>query len=140
MKKVFTIIFTLMLVLSMFCPFVYADTGDSVMTLYNSAIQNIVVILGVLGALAFALELIVQLTKELPGIKRIPTKLYVIIVSIVVSVLSLFIYTSYAGITVLWYYIVLSVFAAFVAAYISIYGWDTLKELYTRVGKGEAEK
>lgn len=94
--------------------------------------QYSVVVIGVLGALAFAVSLIVEVLKDLPGVKKIPTKLLVIAVALVVTVLALLIYLAYRHIILLWYYIVLAVFAAFVVAYISMYGWDTLKELKDR--------
>ena len=94
--------------------------------------ENSVLLIGILGALAFAVSLIVEVLKELPGIKKIPTKLLVIIISLIVTVVALFAYSAMQGITVLWYYVVLAVFAAFVVAYISMYGWDTLKELKDR--------
>lgn len=94
--------------------------------------ENSVLLIGVLGALAFAVSLIVEVLKELPGIKKIPTKLLVIIISLVVTIVALFVYSAIKGIAVLWYYVVLAVFAAFVVSYISMYGWDTLKELKDR--------
>ena len=36
--------------------------------------ENSVLLIGILGALAFAVSLIVEVLKELPGIKKIPTK------------------------------------------------------------------
>ena len=56
----------------------------------------------------------------------------VILISLIVTVAALLIYVAYAGIPLLWYYVVLAVFAAFVVAYISMYGWDTFKELKDR--------
>lgn len=97
--------------------------------------ENSFVIIGILGVLAFAVSLIVEVLKELPGVKKIPTKAFVIITSLVVTVVALLIYVAYAGIPLLWYYVVLAVFAAFVVAYISMYGWDTLKELKDRFVK-----
>ena len=94
--------------------------------------ENSVLLIGILGALAFAVSLIVEVLKELPGIKKIPIKLFVIDISLIVTVVALFVYSEMQGITVLWYYVVLAVFAAFVVAYISMYGGDTLKELKDR--------
>lgn len=98
-------------------------------------IENSALLIGILGMLAFAVSVIVEVTKEIPGIKKMPTKLLVIIVSLLVTVVSLFIYAAYAAIIVLWYYVALAIFAAFVVAYISMYGWDTLKELKDRFVK-----
>lgn len=94
--------------------------------------ENSVLLIGVLGVLAFIVSLIVEVLKELPGIKKIPTKLFVIIISLIVTVVALFVYSEMQGIIVLWHYVVLAVFTAFVVAYISINGWDTLKELKDR--------
>lgn len=94
--------------------------------------ENSVMIIGILGVLAFAVSLITEVLKDLPGIKKMPTKAFVILVSLIVTVAALAVYVAYAGIPLLWYYVVLAVFAAFVVAYISMYGWDTLKELKDR--------
>ncbi|TGY93456.1 ribonuclease [Petralouisia muris] len=92
-------------------------------------------IIGVLGALAFMVSLITELLKDMPGIKKLPTKAFVILVSLVVTVAALLIYVAYAHAMLLWYYVALAVFAAFVVAYIAMYGWDTLKELKDRFVK-----
>lgn len=98
----------------------------------NALTENAVMVIGVLGVLAFAVSLITEMLKDLPGIKKVPTKALVIIVSLIVTVAALAVYTAYAGIRFRWYYIMPAVFAAFVAAYIAMYGWDTLKELKDR--------
>lgn len=92
-------------------------------------------IIGILGALAFMVSLITELLKEVPGIKEIPTKAFVILVSLVVTVAALLVYVAYIHVILSWYYVVLAVFAAFVVAYIAMYGWDTLKELKDRFVK-----
>lgn len=89
-------------------------------------------VVGVLGALAFMVSIITELLKDLPGIKKMPTKAFVILVSLVVTVVALLIYVAYVNAMLLWYYVALAVFAAFVVAYIAMYGWDTLKELKDR--------
>ena len=91
-----------------------------------------VAIIGILGVLAFAVSLITELLKDMPGIKKMPTKAFVILVSLIVTVTALLIYVAYAHIALSWYYVALAVFAAFVVAYIAMYGWDTLKELKDR--------
>lgn len=94
-----------------------------------------VTIIGILGVLAFTVSLITELLKDMPGIKKMPTKAFVILVSLIVTVAALLIYVAYAHIDLLWYYVALAVFAAFVVAYIAMYGWDTLKELKDRFVK-----
>lgn len=97
--------------------------------------QNAVVIMGIMGFLAFVINIIVEMTKELPVIKKMPTKAYVLIVSVVVCVLAIIIYAAVVGMQLQWYYIVLAIFGAFIIGYLAIYGWDTLKELYDRYKK-----
>lgn len=106
--------------------------------MYELISTNLVSILGVLGMLAFAVSLITQLIKDLPGIEKVPTKLLVMIISLVVCTAGLFGYGAYEGIAVLWYYIMLAVFTSFVVSYISFYGWDTFTELYNRFAKVDA--
>lgn len=89
-------------------------------------------VVGILGALAFMVSIITELLKDLPGIKKMPTKAFVILVSLVVTVVALLIYVAYVNAMLSWYYVALAVFAAFVVAYIAMYGWDTLKELKDR--------
>ncbi len=139
MKKILSIIITLVLIMAMCVP-VFADSGGTnpiaeVTDIIGGLTALSGIILGALGALVFAVQVVVQLTKEAPRIRQIPTKLYVIIVSMIICELALFIIASLASIVVLWYYIVLAAFMAFVVAYIAIYGWDTLKELYLRYSK-----
>ena len=81
-----------------------------------------VAIIGILGVLAFAVSLITELLKDMPGIKKMPTKAFVILVSLIVTVTALLIYVAYAHIVLLLYYV-------------AMYGWDTLKELKDRFVK-----
>ena len=97
--------------------------------------QNAVVIMGIMGFLAFIINIIVEMTKELPVIKKMPTKAYVLLISIAVCVLAMIIYAAVTSMQLYWYYVVLAVFGAFIIGYLAIYGWDTLKELYDRYKK-----
>lgn len=94
--------------------------------------QYATLIVGIIGMLAFVVSLITQLLKDLPGIEKVPTKLFVIIVSLIVTLAALFMYVAFAGLQLLWYYVLLAIFAALVVAFIAIYGWDTFKELKDR--------
>lgn len=93
---------------------------------------DLVLVLGFLGILAFIVELIVQVTKEAPFIRTVPTKLYVLIISIILCIVAVFVLGAWFAVPVLWYYVVLAIFASFVVAYISIFGWDTFKEVRER--------
>ena len=95
--------------------------------------NNTSVLLGVLMVVAFVVNIIVQLTK---GIVPIPTKLWVIIVSAVVTMASVFIGASFDYLRIDAATILLSLIGSFVVAYVAMYGFDTLKELWTRFKGG----
>lgn len=105
--------------------------------LTNLFLENAVLIIGVLGFLSFMVSLVTQIIKDIPGIAKIPTKFLAIVISMIITVLALVIYLTYIQMVILWYYIVLAVFASFVVAYISIYGWESFNELKDRFIKKE---
>lgn len=86
-------------------------------------------IIGVTGAMAFFVGLIVELTKELPGIKRLPTKLYAAAVSVAVCQMALWIYSLFAGLKVIWFSALLAFFASFVVCAVAVFGRDMLGEI-----------
>ena len=139
MRKVLSFVFVLTLLFAMCGVSVYADSGTDDITviadLLSGASPYVLVLFGVLGGLVFLVQLIVQLTKEFPKIRAIPTKLWAIIVSLFVTEALLFIYLAWSGIALLWYYPVLAIFAAFVVSYISTYGWESLYELWRRYSR-----
>ena len=97
-------------------------------------INNTSAIVGVLTALAFAVNIIVQLTKSFGPL---PTKLWCILVAITVN-LSALTFCSVSGIAKLSVSgVILAIFASFIVAYAAMYGFDTLKELWQRFKEGE---
>lgn len=91
-------------------------------------------VLGVIMAIAFIVNIIVQLTK---GFVPIPTKLWCIIVSVFVMATLLFVAISMQLIKFNAGYIILSVFGSFIVAFIAMYGFDTFKDLWKRFKAGE---
>ncbi len=136
MRKILSFVLVLLVVMVLACGPVFADTiTDSLAEISGTAsglAAYSAIVLGVIGAMVFAVQVIVQVTKELPGIKKIATQLWAIIISMIVCQAALFICAAVAGYTVFWYYIVLAVFAGFFVAYVSINGWDPLHALYKR--------
>ena len=96
--------------------------------------NNISMWLGVLTVIAFAVNIIVQLTKE---IIPLPTKLWVILVSATVILALLFAGVSFDVFKLNAGMVILSVIGSFVVAYVAMYGFDTLKELWQRFKKGD---
>lgn len=87
------------------------------------------------GMIAFVVSVIVEVTKNLPWLKDIPTDLEVIGLSILLTMVSFFAYMSYSKLPVTWYLIVGAIVASFFVAFISMYGWDKLTTLYDRFKK-----
>ena len=97
-------------------------------------LNNAGAVLGVLTVLAFAVNIIVQLTKEFIPL---PTKLWVILVSATVMLAVLFAAASHNMLELGAVSIALSLIGSFVVAYAAMYGFDTLKELWERFKGGD---
>lgn len=91
------------------------------------------VLCGVVAAVAFAVSVIVQLTKEL---LPIPTKLWVIIISFIVTMCTYAAAVSFGYAKLHLGLIILSVLGSFIVAYVAMYGFDTTKELWERLKNG----
>ncbi len=89
-------------------------------------------ILSIIGILAALVMIIVEMIKDLWKIKRVPTKLTVLVVSFVVVAGAMIVYMNAADMAFQWWYLVAAFFAAFVVGYLSINGWDTLYDIWKR--------
>lgn len=87
----------------------------------------------VFGILATVLSVITEITKELGPLKKIPTELQVIVTSLVLTPVTMLALAQYYKITVEWFMVFASFIAAFVIAYISMYGWEKLLGIYDRM-------
>lgn len=84
------------------------------------------------GALAFVVSVITEVIKGIGVFKKIPTDIVVITLSMVLTVVAFFAYAQYAALVVTWYLIVAALIGGFFVAFITMYGWSKLKELWTR--------
>lgn len=89
------------------------------------------------GVLAFLVSVITQVTKEIGIFKRIHTSLQVTVLSVVLTVVAYFAYVSYSGIAIIWYMIVGAFICGFIVAFVAMFGWEKLYELYNRFKKKE---
>ena len=96
--------------------------------------NNMGAVLGVVMALAFAVNIIVQITKEFIPV---PTKLWCIIVSASVVLGGMLALVSGGHIKFSIVTIILAILGSFIIAFIAMYGFDTFKELWERFKKGE---
>ncbi|MGB8455137.1 MAG: hypothetical protein WCD89_22755 [Anaerocolumna sp.] len=102
--------------------------------------NNLVTILGVIGMLAFLVSVITEVTKGVGFLKKIPTDIQVIVLSVFLCVFAYFAYATYAGLTVAWYLVIGAVIGAFIVAFVAMYGWDKLNVLYNRFTNTETEE
>ena len=100
-------------------------------------IEQVTTLMGVVGAIAFVVSVITQVLKGVKPLDKLPTDILVFILSIVLTLVAFFAYASYAGLTVLWYYVVGAVIGGFIVAFVAMYGWTKLKELWDRFKTGE---
>ncbi len=97
--------------------------------------NNLVLLLTIIGALAFLVSVITEVTKGIGFLARIPTDLQVIILSALLCLVTYFAYASYFSIEIRWYYIAGCIIAAFIVAFVAMYGWEKLSTLYNRFKK-----
>lgn len=98
----------------------------------NLTIENLSQVMIAIGALAFVVSVITQVIKGIGVFKKIPTDIVVTVLSMVLTVVAFFAYAQYASLVVAWYLIVAAIICGFFVAFITMYGWSKLKELWTR--------
>ena len=87
------------------------------------------------AVLAFLVNVVVELTKSAPGIKRMPTSLYTVIVSVLLSGAAYFVAIGLLNTSFVWYELTLCVVSGFPIAYIAMFGWEKFNELWNRFKK-----
>lgn len=95
---------------------------------------NMTMILAVIGALAFMVSVITQVFKGVGVLSKIPTDILVFVLSIGITVMAFVAYMQYIQMTILWYMILAAIMAGFIVAFIAMYGWEKLSELWKRFG------
>lgn len=99
--------------------------------------SNAQTVIAILGLLAFIVNIIVELIKDLAPFKKTPTKFVAILTSFLVCVFSSLIYINYTGTQIaLGLLIPTIILGTFPIAFISMYGFDTFKELYNKFKQG----
>lgn len=101
----------------------------------DAIINNFGLVLLLIGGLAFLVTVITEVTKDIGVLKRIPTDIQVLTLSVLLSVLSYFVYISYSQGKIIWYFIVASVVLGFLVSYVAMYGWNKFYELWQRFNK-----
>lgn len=99
--------------------------------LINAILNYGSAILTALLVLVTTVTMVVEVVKRL--IPKVPTDLVVFIISIVLTVVALFICAEIMEITVMWYYAVGAVVLGIAVAYAAMFGWDKFTALWSRL-------
>lgn len=105
------------------------------MEILSTIMSNIAIIMAVIGLAAFLVSVITEVTKGIGILKKIPTDIQVIVLSVMVCLVAYLAYVSYFSIEIQWYYIAGCLVAAFIVAFVAMYGWEKLTSLYGRFVK-----
>lgn len=105
------------------------------MNILETLTSNIMIILAVIGAIAFIVSVITQVIKGVGVFAKIPTDGLVLVLSIGITVAAFAAYMQYLHMTILWYMVLAAIMAGFVVAFVAMYGWEKLSELWKRFGK-----
>lgn len=103
-------------------------------------VMNTTLIIGIIGVLAFAVSVITQVFKGVSGLKKIPTDILVFVLSIGITVVAFIAYMQYIQQAILWYMIIAAIMAGFLVAFVAMYGWEKVAELWKRFYKGNTDK
>lgn len=98
-------------------------------------LQNLTLIMAVVGVLAFIVSVITQVFKGVGVLAKIPTDILVFALSIALTVVAYVAYMDYIQQTVIWYMFVVAVIAGFLVAFVAMYGWEKISELWKRFYK-----
>jgi len=98
-------------------------------------LQNLTLIMAVVGILAFVVSVITQVFKGVWILAKIPTDILVFVLSIVLTVVTYVAYMDYIQQTVIWYMFIVAVIAGFLVAFVAMYGWEKISELWKRFYK-----
>lgn len=88
-----------------------------------------------IGICAMATSFVTEGIKSIPSVDRLPTKLVVYVVSLVITPLVFAAMSAFIGIPIEWFMVFASFIASFVVAKVSMNGWEDVKELSERMLK-----
>lgn len=87
----------------------------------------------VAGILATVVQVITELTKEIGPLKKTSTELQVILTSLMLTPVTMIALAQYYKVKVEWFMVFASFIAAFIIAYVAMYGWEKLSGIYQRM-------
>lgn len=106
----------------------------------ETLLSNMTVLIAVIGALAFCVSVITQVFKGVGFLAKFPTDALVFVLSIGITVAAFVAYMQYIHTEILWYMILAAIMAGFIVAFVAMYGWEKLTELWKRMSKTDLDK
>lgn len=106
----------------------------------NVMMQYVTYGLALIGVLAFLVSIIVQVIKELPGLKKIPTSIVALVAALILCPVALVVMCTYYKTVITWYYVFASFLAAFIVYLVSTGGWEKVKEIWDRTKYKEGDE
>lgn len=103
----------------------------TITTILNALLHYIPILALAMFLLVSAVQIIVEVIKGM--FPKLPTAVLVFIVSIVTTLLALFIAAAIMEITVMWYYAVGAVVLGIFVAHAAMNGWEKYKEIWERI-------
>ena len=94
-------------------------------------------LIAIIGILAFIVSVITQVIKEMPFITNIPTALLVITLSVSMTPATYIAYAQYSYMQIHWYMIAASIIAGFFVAFVAMFGWEKISDIYSRMIKSK---
>lgn len=93
---------------------------------------NVTMVLTIVGVLVVLVNIITEVLKKVLW-DKLPTNILAVCVSMVLTMIAFFAWTSITGTPILWYYVVGAVVLGFLVAYAAMFGFDKLKEVLEKV-------
>ena len=103
----------------------------------ETILTNMTLLIAVIGVLAFIVSLITQVFKGVGVLSKLPTDILVLVLSIGITVTAFMAYMQYIQQVIIWYMIIAAILAGFIGAFVAMYGWEKLSELWKRFYKGK---
>lgn len=103
----------------------------------ETILTNMTLLIAVIGVLAFIVSLITQVFKGVGVLSKLPTDILVLVLSIGITVTAFMAYMQYIQQVIIWYMIIAAILAGFIVAFVAMYGWEKLSELWNRFYKGK---
>lgn len=94
-------------------------------------------VISLMGVIAAVVSAITELTKNIGFLAKIPTAIQVMVLSVTLWAVVYATAIASGKFTFAWYTLIAVIVVGLMTAYVAIYGWEKLQELFNRNKKGE---